>query len=94
MRLTLPVENFSVRPRLPASPLQNQVIHGHARLHVNATHLHIEAIDSGGQLFDEAVLTKKPAPTTAAAAVLSKQGERAPLLASLRAGAVALSAEA
>ncbi|KAL4435011.1 hypothetical protein ABPG77_003836 [Micractinium sp. CCAP 211/92] len=83
---------FVARPDWVA--YENQVIHGHARLHINATHFHMEAIDSGGQLFDEVVLTKNPAPTTAAAAVLSRQVERAPLLASLRAGAVALRTEA
>lgn len=73
---------------------ENQLIHGHARLHINATHFHIEAVDSRGQLFDEAVLTKEPAPPVAAAAGLLGQGERASLLAGLRAGALAWSAEA
>lgn len=48
--------------------MQNQLIHGYARLHVNATHFHIEAIDTEGAVFDEAVLTKhsthKAEPTT------------------------------
>lgn len=84
------------KPCLPCAPplLQNQLIHGHARLHINATHFHIEAVDSRGQLFDEAVLTKEPAPPVAAAAGLLGQGERASLLAGLRAGALAWSAEA
>ena len=39
---------------------QAQLTHGYARLHVNATHFHIEAVDSSsGKVFDEAVLTKR-----------------------------------
>lgn len=74
--------------------MQNQLIHGHARLHINATHFHIQGVDSHGQLFDEVVLTKGPALATAAAADLPRQRELSPLLGSLRAGAMGSSAQA
>ncbi|KAL4458159.1 hypothetical protein ABPG75_013024 [Micractinium tetrahymenae] len=80
-------------PRPDWVAYENQLIHGYARLHINATHFHIEAVDSQGQLFDEAVLTKELAPAGTAPAELPRQAERAPLLASLRAGALAFSAE-
>ena len=37
---------------------QAQLTHGYARLHVNATHFHVEAVDSSGKVFDEALMTK------------------------------------
>ena len=42
----------------PACLPQAQLTHGYARLHVNATHFHIEAVDSStGNVFDDTVLT-------------------------------------
>lgn len=47
----------------PTARPQAQTTHGYARLHVNATTFHIQAIDSStGKVFDEAVLAPRQAP--------------------------------
>lgn len=80
--------NASAWPRpfpplwLPAL-LQDQLTHGHTRLHVNATHFVVEAIESEtGSVFDTAVLLAERKPQRGGSAErLSLFGQRAMALA-------------
>lgn len=57
------VRPYQPLPAQSPQPLQAQTTHGYARLHVNATAFHIQAVDSAtGRVFDEAVLAPRHAP--------------------------------
>ncbi len=57
------VRPYQPLPAQSSQPLQAQTTHGYARLHVNATAFHIQAVDSAtGRVFDEAVLAPRHAP--------------------------------
>ena len=58
-----------------------QTTHGYARIHANRTHLHLEAVDATGQVYDEALLEAQRAPLATTSERMTLFGKRVAALA-------------